>query len=434
MGLGGARVLSSRRFGVDLAPLRVSTQYRRLYVAGLITGLGSQATYVTVPYQLKNLTHSTLAVGSLGLAELLPLVVFGLYGGVLADRLDRRRLIISMEMVLMVSTVVLTVNALLAHPAVWVLYVDAFVASGAASLQRPSIEALNQHFVPHDLQREASTLANIRYTSTSIVGPALGGLAAVAFGPGVVYAANVGTFALSLALLYSLHATPTTGDAEGTHLNALGNGLRYARSRPDILGTYLIDMLAMVLAFPVVMLPFVAERFHETYALALLYCGLPGGALIATLTSSWTHRVHHYGRAIVLAASLWGLGIALFGFSSSLELVLGGLAIGGAADAVSGIFRTTMWNESIPPEVRGRLAGIELISSSLGPTAGQFRAGVMAAWTSLRFSLTVGGLACTASVGAVAVALPTLWRFDNRTDVHVAEVRALRAGEADETI
>jgi MFS family permease len=395
--------------------------------------MGSQATYVTVPYQLKNLTHSTLAVGSLGLAELVPIIVFGLYGGVLADRLNRRRLIISMEMVLMASTVILVVNAMLTHPAAWVLYVDAFIASGAASLQRPSIEALNQHCVPHDLQREASTLANIRYSITSIVGPALGGLAAVALGPGVVYGANLVTFAVSLALLYSLHATPSTADVEGTQFTALGDGLRYARSRPDIMGTYLIDLLAMVLAFPVVMLPFVAERFHESYALALLYCGLPAGALIATLTSSWSRRVHHYGRAIIIAASLWGLGIALFGYSSSLALVLLGLAIGGGADAISGIFRATMWNESIPPEIRGRMAGIEMISYSLGPTAGQFRAGVMAAWTSLRFSLTFGGLACTGSVGVVAIALPSLWRFDTRSDPYVAQVRELRAGEHGDT-
>jgi len=179
------------------------------------------------------------------------------------------------------------------------------------------------------------------------------------------------------------------------------------------------------------MLPFVATRFHESYALAVLYTGLPGGALIATLTSRWTRHVHRYGRAVVLSAALWGLGIALFGFSSSLWLVLLGLAIGGAADSVSGIFRSTMWNESIPTEIRGRMAGIEMISYSLGPTAGQFRAGVMAAWTSLRFSLTFGGLACTGSVAVVTAALPSLWSFDARTDAHVAEVRAQRELEGD---
>jgi MFS family permease len=418
----------SRGIGVDLTPLRVSKQYRRLYIAGFVTALGSQATYVAVPFQLRLLTHSTLDVGSLGLAELLPLIVFGLYGGVLADRLNRRRLIISMEQVLMVSTAVLFVNALLPHPQAWILYVDAFVAAGAGSLQRPSIEAMNQMFVPHDLQRAASTLANIRSTTASIIGPALGGFAAVEFGAGSVYLANLVTFSLSLILLYTLRATAASVPAEGD-VAALRSGIRYVMSRPDIVGTYVIDLLAMILAFPVVMLPFVAARFHETYALPLLYCGIPAGALVATLTSGWSRAVHRYGRAIVVAAALWGLGIALFGYSSTLWLVFLGLAVGGGADAISGIFRTTMWNESIPPEMRGRMAGIEMISYSLGPTAGQFRAGVMAAWTTLRFSLTFGGLACTGSVGAVALALPRLWSFDARTDPHVAEVREMRSGE-----
>jgi MFS family permease len=406
----------------------VSKQYRRLYIAGFVTALGSQATYVAVPFQLRLLTHSTLDVGSIGLAELLPLIVFGLYGGVLADRLNRRRLIISMEQVLMISTAVLFVNALLPHPQAWILYVDAFVASGAGSLQRPSIEALNQMFVPHDLQRSASALANIRSTTASIIGPALGGFAAVELGPGSVYLANLVTFTFSLILLFSLRATVATVPGEGD-VAALRSGLRYVMSRPDIVGTYIIDLLAMIFAFPVVMLPFVAARFHETYALPLLYCGIPAGALIATLTSGWSRSVHRYGRAIVAAAALWGLGIALFGYSSTLWLVFLGLAVGGGADAISGIFRTTMWNESILPEMRGRMAGIEMISYSLGPTAGQFRAGVMAAWTTLRFSLTFGGLACTGSVGAVALALPRLWSFDERTDAHVAEVREMRSGE-----
>ncbi len=418
----------SRRLGVDLSPLRVSTQYRRLYVAGFVTALGSQATYVAVPFQLRLLTHSTLDVGSLGLAEFLPLIVFGLYGGVLADRLNRRRLIISMEQVLMISTAVLFINALLSHPQAWILYVDAFVASAAGSLQRPSVEALNQMFVPHDLQRSASTLANIRSTTASIIGPALGGVAAIAFGPASVYLANLVTFTLSLILLFTLRATAATAPGQ-SDVAALRSGLHYVRSRPDIVGTYIVDLLAMILAFPVVMLPFVAARFHVSYALPLLYCGIPAGALIATLTSGWSRGVHRYGRAIVYAAALWGLGIALFGYSSILWLVFVGLAVGGGADAISGIFRTTMWNESIPLEMRGRMAGIEMISYSLGPTAGQFRAGVMAAWTTLRFSLTFGGLACTGSVGAVALALPRLWSFDARTDPNVAAVREMRSGE-----
>ena len=414
-------------FGVDLTPLRASAQYRRLYVAGFITALGSQATYVAVPFQLKNLTHSPMAVGALGLFEMIPVIVFGLYGGVLADRLNRRRLILLSEQALMLSTAVLLINALLRHPQAWVLYADAFVVAGVSSVQRPSIEALNQQLVAPDLQRAASTLANVRFTTASIIGPPAGGLLAVAVGPASVYVINLVTFGLSLGLLFSLKATVAPVRLDNSDLAALRSGVRYAMSRPDLLGTYVIDLLAMVLAFPVVMLPFVAERFHVTYALALLYCGLPAGALVATLTSGWSRHVHRYGRAIVVAALIWGLGIALFGYVTSLWWAVLGLCVAGGADAVSGIFRSTMWNESIPPAVRGRMAGIEMISYSLGPTGGQFRAGVMAAWTTLRFSLTFGGLACSGAVGGVAVALPALWAFDARTDRHVAAVRELRA-------
>lgn len=418
--------MSQGLIGVDLTPLRVSKQYRRLYTAGFISMLGGMATYVAVPYQLKQLTHSTLAVGSIGLVELAPIVFFGLYGGVLADRLNRRRLIIVMELVMMLSTAMLLINALLAHPMTWILYADAAIVAGASSVQSPSVAAMRQILVRHDLQRSASALSNISSTTASIIGPAAGGLAAVALGAGAVYFANVVTFTFSLALLYTLKATPPPESSGESVLVELRDGLAYAKSRPDIVGTYVVDLLAMAMAFPVVMLPFVAVRFHESYALSALYCGLPVGALLAVLTSRWSRKVHRYGRAVVAAASLWGIGIAAFGYSSTLWLALAGLAVAGGADAVSGIFRQSMWNESIPPDVRGRMAGIEMISYSVGPTAGQFRAGVMAAWTTLRFSLTFGGLACTGSVGVVAAALPSLWRFDARSDPHVAEVRALR--------
>ena len=419
-----------RTFGVDLSPLRVSKQYRRLFLAGAVTSLGTQATYVTVPYQLKQLTHSPLQVGALGLAELLPLIVCGLYGGILADRMNRRTLIISMEASLMVATGLILVNALQPHPFVWALYAAAFVSAAVGSLQNPSVAALNQSLVPHELQRASATLQIIVRTLSSIIGPALGGLVAVAVGPQYVYGANLVTFTVSLFVLSGLaHQLPPVSTDESDRA-ALRAGVDFLKSRPDIVGTYIIDLVAMTFAFPVAMLPFVAARFHQTYALSLLYCGLPVGALLATVTSSWTHRIHHYGRAIGAAAALWGLGIALFGYSSSLWWVLGGLAVAGGADALSGVFRSTMWNESIRPDMRGRMAGMEMISYSLGPTAGQFRAGVMAAWTSLRFSLTVGGLACSGAVGVVATALPSLWRFDARSDVHVREVCALREAES----
>jgi len=169
------------------------------------------------------------------------------------------------------------------------------------------------------------------------------------------------------------------------------DGFGYAISRRDLLGTYLIDFSAMLLAFPVALFPFIAERFHEPFALGLLYAALPIGALLATLTSRWTVRVRHYGRAIAVAAAVWGLAVAVFGLARGLSLALIMLVVAGGADAISGIFRQTMWNASIPDEVRGRMAGIELLSYSTGPELGQLRSALVASATSLRTSIVSGG-------------------------------------------
>jgi MFS family permease len=274
--------------GVDLTPLRESKQYRRLYLAGFISAMGSQASYVTIPYQLKQLTHSPIQVGALGLVGVIPLIVFGLYGGVIADRLNRRRIVITTELAAMVTTAALLLNAVLPHPHAWELFINEFLSVSIFSLQRPSIEAMNQKLVRHEHQKAASQLANLRYMIPSIAGPAVGGLAAVTVGPWSVYAANLTTFTLSLFLLRSLEKTPVEKSGVESQREAVSAGISYARSRPDIVGTYVVDLLAMFLAFPIVMLPFVAERFHYRFTLSLLYCAIPVGAVLGTMTSSWT--------------------------------------------------------------------------------------------------------------------------------------------------
>ena len=419
-----------RRFGIDLAPLRVSASYRRLYLYGAVGGLSAQATYFTVLYQLKNLTHSTLGVGALGLVELVPMIVFGLYGGVIADHFNRRRVVIVAEAGMLITMIALLVNARLAHPSVVVVYVVAAALAACSGAQSPSLAAMTQQLVPHNLQRESSTLQMIARTGGSILGPAVGGLVAVASGPWVIYFVNVLTFAVTLVLLFGLRVEHVTIDSEGPSLNSLRTGARYAASRPDVLGTYVVDLIAMVFAFPVALLPFVADGFHSHYAFAVLSCGLPVGALLATLTSSWTASVHHYGRLVVISAVLWGLGIVLFGWAHSLTLAFIGLVIGGGADAVSGIFRMTLWNESIPLRVRGRMAGIEMLSYTVGPNAGQIRAGAMASVMGNRGALVVGGLVSLGGCAAVPLAMRSLWRFDARTDRHVAEVALERANES----
>ena len=416
----------SVKLGMDLQPLRTLPTFRRLFFASAVTNLGSQATYVTIAFQMSVLTHSVLAVGAIGLVEFLPLIIFGLYGGVLADAVNRKVMLLVTEVALLGCSGALLINSLLDAPSVTLLYVVIGAQVIAAGLQSPSLDSLRQQVVPHEFQAAATTLSMFQRTVASIAGPALGGLLAVSVGCWSVYGLDVVSFLGSLVLLARVAAPARVAAATVVSFDALWSGVRYAVTRRDLLGTYLIDLSAMLLAYPIAMLPFVAQQFHERFALALLYAALPLGALGASLTSRWSTKVHHYGQAIALAASGWGLGIALFGWSSSLTIAILGLFIAGWADAISAIFRGTMWNQSIPSEVRGRMGGIELLSYSVGPTLGQSRSGAMAAAFTLKTSLVAGGLACTGVCAGLAAALPSMWRFDVRTDANVALVKSLQ--------
>jgi MFS family permease len=419
----------SGTFGVDLTPLRVSRSYRRLFAYRSVGFFAWEATYVALMYQLKQVTNSTLALGALGLVELLPLLLFGFYGGVLADHVDRRRIAVLAETGLCLSSAVLLVNSQLTHPSAALIYVVAALFAAFGSIQSPSVGSLSQQVVPHDLQRQSSTLSMIATTTAGIAGPALGGFVAVTVSVSAVFLADVVSFAVTIPLLLALPAGAAVASEGGVTLAAGVEGARYARRRADILGTYAIDLVAMFFAYPIAILPFMAERFHASYALAVLYCALPTGALITSVTSRWTTTVTRYGRWIVVAAAMWGIGIALFGLAPWLWVAFLALAFAGGCDAVSGIFRTAMWNESISPSMRGRMASIEMLSYSVGPTAGSFRAGVAATAWGLRASVVIGGLVCTTGVGAVAGVTKSLWRFDRASDPHVAAVAAERAND-----
>jgi MFS family permease len=193
-------------------------------------------------------------------------------------------------------------------------------------------------------------------------------------------------------------------------------GLRYARSRPELIGTYLIDMAAMFFGMPMALFPALAVRYGGSTALGALYAAPSVGAFLATLTSGWTGRVHRHGRAISIAAALWGLAIVGFGLAPWLWLALLGLAAAGAADMVSGIFRMTMWNRTIPDHLRGRLASIELLSYTSGPLLGNAEAGAAASLVGLRASVVSGGALCVVAVAGTAAALPAFWAYDARRD------------------
>jgi MFS family permease len=415
---------------VDLSPLRTSRDFRLLFFSGVVTYLGSMITYVAVPFQVATLTGSYVAVGLIGLAELVPLVVFGLYGGALADAVDRRTMVIATEAAAGVAITVLFVNALMPSPQLWVLYVIAMFLSAIDGLQRPSLDAMLPRVVAHDQLAAAGALNSIKWTFGSIIGPAVGGLLLSAGGASIAYAADIITFAISIVLLWRVRSIKAAAAIdERPSLRHVLEGVRYAWSRKDLMGTYAVDLIAMIFAFPYALFPFLAQQLGAPWALGLLYSAGAVGSLIVTLTSGWTSSVHRHGRAIVIAAVFWGASIAMVGVTMSLPLVLLFLACAGGADMVSGIFRGVMWNQTIPDEVRGRMAGIELLSYSIGPLLGQVRSSTAASLTSLRASFISGGALCVVGVAVAAIALPSLWNYDDRTSEHALRERDKRRGD-----
>ncbi|NRQ36565.1 MFS transporter [Nonomuraea sp. NN258] len=411
---------------MDLSPLRDSRDFRLLTVSQVITMFGSFISLVAVPYQMKELTGSHVAVGLVSLAEFVPMVVCGLWGGAIADAMDRRKIILFSEVGLMITSGALMVNAMLPNPQVWVLYVMGAISTGIACLQRPSMEALSQQIVKHEQLGAAAVLSSLRWNFGAIVAPALGGFLVAAYGPATAYGIDLASFVLSLVLLWPIRSAPPAEDAAPASLKSLVEGVRYAVGRSDLVGTYLVDIAAMVFAMSTALYPFLAEELGMQEAQGLLYSAGAIGALIASLTGGWTARVHRHGLGVILAAGLWGVAVALAAAIPSFWAVFACLALAGAADMISGIFRSTLWNQTIPGELRGRLAGIELLSYASGPMLGNTRSSLMAALGGNRFSLWSGGVLCVMAVSALSAALPKFRRYDARTDEHALAEKARR--------
>ncbi|MGA4992883.1 MFS transporter [Nonomuraea bangladeshensis] len=415
-----------RDLRIDVSPLRDSRDYRLMFASGLITMFGTFISVVAVPYQMKELTGSYLAVGLVSLAEFVPMVVCGLWGGAIADALDRRKIIVLSELGLLFTSLALMINAMLPTPQIWVLYVMGAISTGIGSLQRPSMEAFFQQVVKHEQQAAAAVLSSLRWNFGAIVAPALGGLLVTSAGVAAAYGVDALTFLGSLVLLWRIRSLPPAEDAAPASLRSLVEGVRYAVGRRDLMGTYLVDMAAMVFAMSTALFPFLADQLRAPQALGLLYSAGAIGALIASLTGAWAARVHRHGLGVIVAAALWGAAVALAALAPNIWLVVVCIALAGAADMISGIFRSTMWNQTIPSELRGRLAGIELLSYASGPMLGNARASLMANLGGVRFSLGAGGLLCVGAVLALAAALPSFRRYDARTDEHALAEKARR--------
>lgn len=399
---------------VDTGPLRRHRDFRLLFVGQGISMFGTMIRFVALPFQVYHLTHSSLAVGALGPAEILPILVFAFVGGALADAVDRRLLVLVTDLALAAVAALLVVNATLPAPQLWFLYVAAALMGAFDAVQRPALNALLPRLVTRDEITAAGALNSLRGTLGMIAGPALGGLLIAALGLPLTYGIDVVTFLVSMVTLLLMREAPPPADAERPSLRSVVEGLRYARSRQELLGTYLVDMVAMFFGMPTALFPAIASQYGGAGVLGFFYAAPAAGSFLITATSGWANHVHRHGRAIVLAAIAWGLAVTAFGFSHAVWLSLVLLAAAGAADMVSGLFRSVIWNQTIPDALRGRLAGIELISYSTGPAFGDMESGLVATLFSVRASVVSGGVLCVVGAALMAFALPAFWRYDNQ--------------------
>ena len=400
-----------RAVAMDAGLLRRRRDFRLLVLGQAVSEAGSMLTFVAVPFQVYELTGSSLAVGLLGVAEFAPILVLALVGGALADAFDRRRLVQIAEVGAAVVAGALLANAALSDPQIWVLYLCAALLAAFTALRRPPLDALVPRLVERDELKAAAAVHFTVHNAAFVGGPALAGVLIASAGLEVTYALDAATFLVSLVVLTVMRTPPAPAEALPPSLRRIGEGVRYAASRQELIGTYLVDMNAMFFGMPMALFPAMAKGYGGAEALGVLYAAPAAGSIVVGLTSGWTRHVHRHGRAIACAAAAWGVAIVAFGLADALWLAVACLAAAGGMDAISGIFRSAMWNETIPDHL---LAGVEMISWSSGPTLGNAEAGAVAALAGVRASVIAGGVACVAGTVALALALPRFWRYDSR--------------------
>jgi len=409
---------------VDITPLRRHRDFRLLFIGQLVSFFGTMITSVAVPYQVYQLSHSVLFVGMLGLAELAAILIFALLGGALADAADRRLMVLLTEAGLMGGSLLLAGNSLLNHPTLWLIFAIVIVQASIDSLQRPSLGAMLPRLVDRDELTAAAALGNVRGTLGMIAGPSIAGVLIAVAGLPATYLIDVATFVVGLACLALMKEVPPPADAERPSLRRVVEGIQYARSRPELIGTYVVDIVAMLFGMPMALFPAIAQTLGGPSVLGFLYAAPSVGAFAFAATSGWTRKVHRHGMGVIVAATVWGVAIIGFGVVPGLLAALVFLALAGAADSMSGVFRGTIWNQTIPDSLRGRLASIELLSYSVGPTLGNFEAGVVASLTSIRFSIVSGGVLCVLGCVLCAFALPAFRTYDARRYHQAPDPRA----------
>ncbi len=379
----------------------------------LFVQTGRQLVVVAVPFQVFEETGSTLAVGLLGLVQLIPLLAVALVGGALADAFDRRRLLVISQLILAATAVGLLWNSLLDKPHVWPLFVLVAINAGVSAIDAPARHAIVPGLVGRALLPSALALNQTLTNVAKAAVPALAGLLIATIGLPFTYGFQVLMFLIGAALIQRVPNIPVVGGGRKAGLSSIAEGLRYLKSRRVIQAALAIDLNAMVFGMPTALFPAMGTEVYggDAFTVGLLYAAPGVGALLAALTSGWVPRIRRQGYAVILAVLGWGISITVFGFSGALVVGLGMLALAGAADVVSAIFRNSIIQLSVPDHLRGRLSSVHMAVAAGGPRLGDLEAGVVAAITSVRFSIISGGLACIVGASALARWAPELTRY-----------------------
>lgn len=400
----------------DITPLRESPPFRRLFVGQAVSMIGTQVTQVAVPLQVYDITKSSLDVGLIGLASFFPLLVFGLYGGAIADAVDRRRLLIFTSTATMVVSVVLLLQAAAHLNQVWLLYVCVVVQSGFAAVGTPTRGAVVPFLVGRHRLPAANTLLYGSFQLAVILGPLIAGVTVSAGGFGTAYSVDVITFVAAFYAAVRLPPMPPDSTARTASLAAITEGLRFLSVRPVVLMTFLVDINAMLFSSPRALFPALASGHYGggAHTAGLLYAAPGVGAIVASVLGGLISRVNRQGVGITLSISVWAVAITAFGLSSSLWFGLLMLAVAGAADTVSAVYRATMLQVATPNSMQGRLQGVYSVVVTGGTRLGDVRAGAVATVVSPQVSLVAGGIACLAGLFILVASVPAFLRYDAR--------------------
>jgi MFS family permease len=422
------RVLSS--VATDVTPLRLSRDYRLLWSGNLVSVAGRQITIVALPYQMFLLTHSSLAVGAIGLVQLVPLVVLSLIGGAVADQFDRRRLLIANNCGMAVCSTLLCAGAFAHWSSAGYLYAVAAASSAFSAMDQPTRAATIPNLVPPEHLASAIALNISAFTLTVIIGPAIGGMIVATAGVGTAYLVDAVTFAAAIGAAVAISPQPPHGATREPVLRSIREGLTYTWRQRVVLGGFAADMVAMVCGMRRALFPVLATTVYNSGALGvgLLTSAIGVGAMLAALTSAWVSRARRQGRVVVLTVAGWGLSVIGLGLARSMWVACAALAIGGAADAWSAVARSTAMQTVTPDRLRGRVSAVFSMVVVGGPSLGDIEAGAVASAFTPGVAIISGGIAVLAGVAVVAVTMPELWRYRQQagrpTRADVAEAAA----------